>query len=71
MRYEFASKIFELAGKDIKVNPVTTKEYLVMVTQQAKRPMNSKMSKLSLDKAGFNRLPSWKNALERYLKELI
>ena len=69
--YEFASKIFELAGKDIKVNPVTTKEYLAMVTQQAKRPMNSKMSKLSLDKAGFNRLPSWKNALERYLKELI
>ena len=68
--YEFAKKIFELAGKDIKVNPVTTKEYLAMVTQQAKRPMNSKMSKLSLDKVGFNRLPSWDDALKRYLKEI-
>lgn len=68
--YDFAKKIFELAGKDIKVNPATTKEYLAMVTQQAKRPMNSKMSKLSLDKVGFNRLPSWDDALKRYLKEI-
>ena len=69
--YDFAKKIFELANKDIVVNPVNTEEYLKLVKQQAKRPMNSKMSKLSLVKAGFNRLPSWENALERYLKELI
>ena len=68
--YEFAKKIFELANINMKVNPVSTKEYLQMVTQQAKRPMNSKMSKKSLDDAGFNRLPSWQNSLERYLKEL-
>ena len=68
--YDFAKKIFELANKDIVVNPVTTEEYLKLVKQQAKRPMNSKMSKLSLVKAGFNRLPNWENALERYLKEL-
>ena len=68
--YDFAKKIFELANKDIVVNPVTTEEYLKLVKQQAKRPMNSKMSKLSLDKAGFNRLPSWDDALKRYLKEI-
>ena len=68
--YEFAKKIFELSNINIKVNHVTTKEYLQMVTQQAKRPMNSRMSKDSLDKAGFKRLPSWGNALERYLKEM-
>ena len=68
--YEFAKKIFELSNINMKVNPVSTKEYLQMVTQQAKRPMNSKMSKKSLEDAGFNRLPSWQDALERYLKEL-
>ena len=68
--YEFATKIFELANINMKVNPVSTKEYLQMVTQQAKRPMNSKMSKKSLDDAGFSRLSSWQDALERYLKEL-
>lgn len=68
--YEFAKKIFELSNIDMKVNPVSTKEYLQMVTQQAKRPMNSRMSKDSLDKAGFKRLPNWENALERYLKEM-
>ena len=68
--YEFAKKIFELSNINMKVNPVSTKEYSEMVTQQAKRPTNSKMSKKSLDDAGFNRLPSWQDALERYLKEL-
>ena len=68
--YEFAKKIFELSNIDMKVNPVSTKTYLTMVKQQAKRPMNSKMSKISLDKENFNRLPSWKDALERYLKEI-
>ena len=67
-------KSFEaLANKDfnfVKVNDVTTEEYLKMVPQQAKRPLNSRMSKDSLDKAGFKRLPDWKDALSRYLKEL-
>ena len=68
--YDFAKKIFELANKDLVINPVTTEEYLKLVKQQAKRPMNSKMSKLSLDNVGFNRLPSWDDALKRYLKEI-
>ena len=67
---EFAEGIFKEAKKQVKVNHVTTEEYLKMVPQQAKRPLNSRMSKDSLDKAGFKRLPDWKDALSRYLKEL-
>lgn len=67
---EFAQEIFKQAGKNVKVNPVTTEEYLKMVPNQAKRPLNSRMSKKSLDDAGFNRLPDWKDALNRYIKEL-
>lgn len=67
---EFAEEIFKEAKKQVKVNHVTTEEYLKMVPQQAKRPLNSRMSKDSLDKAGFKRLPNWMDALSRYLKEL-
>ncbi len=67
---EFAREIFKQKGLNVKVNDVTTEEYLKMVPQQAKRPLNSRMSKDSLDKAGFKRLPDWKDALNRYLKEL-
>lgn len=68
--YEFAKKIFELSNIHMKVNPITTDEYRKLVQNQAARPLNSRLSKKSLDKANFNRLPSWEAALERYLKEL-
>ena len=67
---EFASYIFEKAHRNVKVNPITTNEYKKLVTSQADRPLNSRMSKASLDKAGFSHLPSWKDAVDRYLKEL-
>lgn len=67
---DFAKEIFLLAGKNVKVNYVTTEEYKKLVPAQADRPLNSRMSKLSLDKAGFKRLPDWKDALARYLKEI-
>lgn len=67
---EFASYIFEKAHRDVKVNPITTSEYKKLVPSQADRPLNSRMSKASLDEAGFSRLPSWKDAVDRYLKEL-
>lgn len=63
---DFAKAIFEKAGKNVTVNPVTSSEY----PAKAKRPLNSRLSKSSLDKAGFRRLPSWEDALERYLVEL-
>ncbi len=67
---DFAREIFLLISKNVKVNCVSTVEYKKLVPNQTDRPLNSRMSKSSLDKAGFNRLPNWKDALRRYLEEL-
>ena len=63
--YEFACEIFKKAGMDhVEVTPVTSGEFPV----KAVRPSNSRMSKEKLTENGFERLPSWQDALERYLK---
>lgn len=67
---EFAQEIFRQANRNVKVNYVTTEEYKKLVPNQADRPLNSRMNKVSLDNAGFSRLPDWKDALNRYLKEI-
>ena len=67
---DFATEIMKQANLACKVNHVTTEEYKRLVPNQADRPLNSRMSKKSLDNAGFNRLPNWKDALSRYLHEL-
>lgn len=67
---QFAEAIFKYSNKDVKVNYVTTEEYMKLVPNQTKRPLNSRMSKTSLDKAGFKRLPNWEDALKRYLEEI-
>lgn len=64
--YEFAKEIFRQAGGEVKVNPVTSD----MFPAKAKRPKNSRMSKEKLDANGFHRLPTWQDALERYLSEI-
>lgn len=63
---EFAEEIMKQGGKSTVINPVTTAEY----GAKALRPLNSRLSKICLDEAGFSRLPSWQNALSRYLTEL-
>ena len=68
---EFAKEIFKIAHKDVMVNPVTTKEYKKLVPNQADRPLNSRMSKTSLDKAGLRRMPTWQDATRRYIEALI
>lgn len=68
--YDFAVKIFELAKKSVKVNGVSTNDYLKIVPTQAIRPLNSRLSKQSLLDAEFNLLPTWEDALKRYLEEL-
>ena len=69
--YEFAVEIFKKAGmEDVKVTPVDTEEYTSRYPGQATRPMNSRISKDKLEENGFERLPSWQDALERYLKEI-
>ena len=65
--YEFACEIFRAAGMDVKVTPVHSDEY---PAAKAKRPMNSRMSKEKLTENGFERLPEWKDAVARYLKEI-
>ena len=65
--YEFACEIFKQAGmKEVQVTPVASDAFPV----KAKRPFNSRMSKEKLEENGFERLPSWQDALQRYLKEL-
>lgn len=63
---EFAKEIFKQAGKDVEVEPIATIDY----PTPAKRPFNSRLSKKSLDDAGFKRLPTWQSAVERYLAEI-
>ncbi len=70
--YEFACEIFRQAAK---INPVYEKVHVTPVDSskypaKAKRPSNSRMSKEKLMENGFERLPSWQDALERYLKEI-
>ena len=64
--YEFAQEIFRQAGMEVKVTPVSSAEFKA----KAKRPSNSRMNKEKLTLNGFKRLPSWQDALERYLKEI-
>ena len=65
--YEFACEIFRQAGMDeVKVTPVDSASY----PAKAKRPFNSRMSKEKLTENGFERLPSWQDALGRYLEVL-
>ncbi len=66
--YDFTCEIFRQAGYNTKVLPVTTEEYGV---SKAKRPKNSRLDKTKLVENGFKPLPDWKDALERYLKEII
>jgi dTDP-4-dehydrorhamnose reductase len=68
---EFADFIFKTAGLTVKVNPVSTEEYRKLVPNQAARPLNSRMSKESLVKAGFKKMPTWQDATERYIHDQL
>jgi dTDP-4-dehydrorhamnose reductase len=65
--YDFTCEIFRQAGYDTKVVPVTTEEYGL---SKAARPFNSRLDKSKLTQNGFTPLPSWQDALSRYLEEL-
>ena len=65
--YDFCLEIYRQAGIDTKVIPVSTIEYGL---SKAKRPFNSRLDKSKLSENGFERLPDWKDALSRYLKEI-
>lgn len=65
--YDFACEIFRQAGKVTKVIPVTTAEYGL---SKARRPFNSRLDKSKLAQCGFTPLPTWQDAVSRYLKEI-
>lgn len=64
--YDFAKEIFRQAGIPVNVIPVSAEEYKA----KAKRPSNSRMEKKKLTEHGFDRLPTWQDALSRYLEAL-
>ncbi|EKX97147.1 MULTISPECIES: dTDP-4-dehydrorhamnose reductase [Selenomonas] len=63
---QFAREIFRQAGINVNVTNVPSHMYPTKAT----RPKNSRLSKKSLDDAGFHRLPPWEDAVGRFLKEL-
>lgn len=74
--FDFTKEIFRQAtemgydyGEDrLTVTPVSTEEYGI---SKATRPFNSRLDKTKLTDAGFQPLPTWQDALNRYLKELV
>ena len=50
----------------MEVTPVTTAEYGL---SKAVRPFNSRLDKRKLVENGFQPLPTWQDAVSRYLKE--
>lgn len=64
---DFAKEIFRQAGMKTQVTPVTTAEYGL---SKAARPFNSRLDKRKLVEQGFEPLPTWQDALARYLKEI-
>lgn len=68
---EFAEYIFKINDIKTKINRVTTEEYLKLTnSKQAYRPKNSRLDKNELYEIGLDHMPSWKDATERYCREL-
>ena len=65
--YDFTREIYRQAGLTTKITPVTTEEYGL---SKAARPANSRLDKSKLEKNGFSPLPTWPDAVARYLKIL-
>ena len=69
---DFAEEIYKDAGMDVKVVAVSTEDYEKKAGKTvAKRPFNSRLDKSKLVEAGFEPLPTWQDAVERYISELI
>ena len=65
--YDFTKEIYRQAGIKAKVISVSTEEYGI---SKAKRPYNSRLDKSKLIENGFTPLPTWQDALNRYLQEI-
>ncbi|MBR1737192.1 MAG: dTDP-4-dehydrorhamnose reductase [Firmicutes bacterium] len=65
--YDFTKEIYRQAGYKTEVEPVTTAEYGI---SKAARPFNSRLDRSKLKEMGFEPLPTWQDAIERYLREI-
>ena len=65
--YDFTVEIYKQAGLSTNIIPVSTEEYGL---SKAARPFNSRLDKSKLAEAGFELLPTWQDALSRYLTEI-
>ena len=65
--YEFAKEIFAIAGYSVEVEPVDSATFVT----KAERPKNSRLSREKLVDNGFEILPSWQDALRRYLEDVL
>ncbi len=65
--YDFTVEIYKQAGMSTQVTPVTTAEYGL---SKAARPFNSRLEKSKLTENGFTPLPTWQDAVHRYLQAL-
>ncbi|MCM3018705.1 dTDP-4-dehydrorhamnose reductase [Priestia megaterium] len=63
---QFAKEIFKESNKNVKVESILSEQYPTL----AVRPKNSRMEKSKLVKKGFTPLPTWEDAVKRYMKEL-
>lgn len=66
--YDFCCEIYRQYGLDTKVIPVSTAEYGM---SKAARPFNSRLDKSKLIEEGFESLPDWRNAVMRYIKQIL
>lgn len=64
--YDFCCEFYKQYGLSTKVIPVSTEEYGL---SKAARPSNSRLDKSKLAEAGFEPLPTWQDAVRRYLEE--
>ena len=64
--YDFCVEFYKQYGLKTEVNPITTAEYGL---SKATRPFNSRLDKSKLVKMGFKPLPTWQDAVKRYLEE--
>lgn len=66
----FAEEIFKLAGKNVKVNHVTSEQYAQMNPASANRPAYSILDNYMLRLTSEYKMADWKDALQAYMKEL-
>lgn len=65
---DFTVEIYKQAGMDVKVKPVSTEEYEKIAGKTvAKRPFNSRLDKSKLVENGFTPLPTWQDAVKRFI----